>query len=425
MSTSSSAGSPLATHHAPNGMVCSVDFLASSAGVAVLRAGGSAVDAAVATSAVLAVTTPHMCGMGGDLFALVHDGSVAALDASGRAGSGADAGPPPVRGRHPHAAPRRHPLRPRAGMRRRVAGAPREIRSPRLGRRPRRRHRLCVGRVSGRRHAGVDVAAARRGGRRGRAVPAGRAPARPDRAATRRGAGPRGGRPIRSRRLLRGRVRRRSARGRSRRVHARRPGPPVGRLGDAAGSARLGRRRVDDPTGLPGLSHAGVVAHRRGPGAARTGRRPVVGPSAGRELSPGRLGPARPAPRRCRSRRAARPRRAGPAPSRHPARRRVAAHPSGRGRRHHPSGGGRPRSDGGVAHPVERERLRLPPVRAPHRASTCTTGASASRSPRDTRRSTAPVADRPTPWHPPWSRTPTGRCAPWSVRWAATRNPRS
>ena len=91
MSPPPPAGSPLLTHYAPNGMVCSVDHLASSAGVAVLRAGGSAVDAAVATSAVLAVTTPHMCGMGGDLFALVHDGSVAALDASGRAGSGADA----------------------------------------------------------------------------------------------------------------------------------------------------------------------------------------------------------------------------------------------------------------------------------------------------------------------------------------------
>jgi gamma-glutamyltranspeptidase/glutathione hydrolase len=75
-------------------MVCSVDHLASSAGVALLRAGGSAVDAAVATSAVLAVTTQHMCGMGGDLFALVHsagDSEPAVLNASGRAGSGADA----------------------------------------------------------------------------------------------------------------------------------------------------------------------------------------------------------------------------------------------------------------------------------------------------------------------------------------------
>src|SRR5436190_18659609 len=81
-----------ATTYGRNGMVASVDPLASSAGVAMLRAGGTAADAAIAASAVLAVTTPHMCGMGGDLLALVHDGPgpPAALDASGRAGSGAD-----------------------------------------------------------------------------------------------------------------------------------------------------------------------------------------------------------------------------------------------------------------------------------------------------------------------------------------------
>lgn len=73
-------------------MVCAVDHLAAGAGVAMLRRGGSAADAAVAASAVLAVTTQHMCGMGGDLFALVHrDGSPPdALNSSGRAGSGAD-----------------------------------------------------------------------------------------------------------------------------------------------------------------------------------------------------------------------------------------------------------------------------------------------------------------------------------------------
>ena len=84
---------PFETVRAPTGMVCSVDHLASSAGVAMLRAGGSAADAAVAASAVLAVTTQHMCGMGGDLFALVStpgDPTPAALNASGRAGSGAD-----------------------------------------------------------------------------------------------------------------------------------------------------------------------------------------------------------------------------------------------------------------------------------------------------------------------------------------------
>jgi len=77
---------------APNGMVSSIDQLASNAGVSMLQAGGSAVDAAIATSAVLAVTAQQSCGMGGDLFALVHteSGPPVALNASGRAGSGAD-----------------------------------------------------------------------------------------------------------------------------------------------------------------------------------------------------------------------------------------------------------------------------------------------------------------------------------------------
>jgi gamma-glutamyltranspeptidase/glutathione hydrolase len=83
---------PFMSRYAANGMVCAVDQLAAQAGVALLRAGGNAADAAVATSAVLAVTTQHMCGMGGDLFALVHSGDSepATLNASGRAGSGAD-----------------------------------------------------------------------------------------------------------------------------------------------------------------------------------------------------------------------------------------------------------------------------------------------------------------------------------------------
>src|SRR6478735_2393700 len=82
------------TTYSTGGLVCSVDHLASSAGAQVLAAGGSAADAAIAANAVLAVTTPHMCGLGGDLFALVHhaDGSPPdVVDAAGRAGSGADA----------------------------------------------------------------------------------------------------------------------------------------------------------------------------------------------------------------------------------------------------------------------------------------------------------------------------------------------
>jgi gamma-glutamyltranspeptidase/glutathione hydrolase len=83
---------PAATVMAGRGMVCSVDHLASQAGVAMLRAGGTAVDAAVATSAVLSVTSPHLCGMGGDLMAVVvvPGADPIAMNASGRAGSGAD-----------------------------------------------------------------------------------------------------------------------------------------------------------------------------------------------------------------------------------------------------------------------------------------------------------------------------------------------
>lgn len=84
---------PFVTTYAPRGMVCAVDHLAAGAGVELLRHGGSAADAAVAANAVLAVTSQHLCGMGGDLFALVHDGATdapVALAASGRAGSGAD-----------------------------------------------------------------------------------------------------------------------------------------------------------------------------------------------------------------------------------------------------------------------------------------------------------------------------------------------
>jgi gamma-glutamyltranspeptidase/glutathione hydrolase len=94
-------GSPgSATVHAPSGMVATADHLASSAGVAALRAGGTAADAAVAAGAVLAVTNQHQCGVGGDLFALVHRAGepVAALCAAGRAGSGADALQPRIEG---------------------------------------------------------------------------------------------------------------------------------------------------------------------------------------------------------------------------------------------------------------------------------------------------------------------------------------
>jgi gamma-glutamyltranspeptidase len=73
---------------APNGMVTSPHSLASAAGADVLRAGGSAIDAAIAASSCLAVIYPHMTSVGGDAFWLINDAKakkVRYLDGGGRA----------------------------------------------------------------------------------------------------------------------------------------------------------------------------------------------------------------------------------------------------------------------------------------------------------------------------------------------------
>lgn len=77
-----------------NGMVACSQRLAALVGVQVLSQGGNAVDAAVATAAMLGVLEPMSIGIGGDAFALVHvadTGAVKALDASGRSPYGAGA----------------------------------------------------------------------------------------------------------------------------------------------------------------------------------------------------------------------------------------------------------------------------------------------------------------------------------------------
>src|SRR5213075_1617693 len=76
---------------ARHGMVATSDPLAAEAGLEILRRGGNAIDAAVATGAVLDVTSQNDTGIGGDLFALVYvakDKKLYALNSGGWAPTG-------------------------------------------------------------------------------------------------------------------------------------------------------------------------------------------------------------------------------------------------------------------------------------------------------------------------------------------------
>jgi len=88
---------------ARHGLVVAAHPVAALAGRDVLRRGGHAVDAAIATNAVLAVVQPHMCGIGGDFFCLVHEagsGTVGFLNASGRTSHRVDRDALARRGHH-------------------------------------------------------------------------------------------------------------------------------------------------------------------------------------------------------------------------------------------------------------------------------------------------------------------------------------
>jgi len=72
---------------ARHGMVATPHTLASEAGVAILAAGGNAIDAAIAAATTIAVVYPHMNGMGGDNVWLIYDAERAelrGLNATGR-----------------------------------------------------------------------------------------------------------------------------------------------------------------------------------------------------------------------------------------------------------------------------------------------------------------------------------------------------
>ncbi len=77
--------------HAPHGMAATAHPLATQIALDILKAGGSAVDAAIAANAALGLMEPTGNGIGGDLFAIIHDpktGKLYGLNGSGRSPAG-------------------------------------------------------------------------------------------------------------------------------------------------------------------------------------------------------------------------------------------------------------------------------------------------------------------------------------------------
>ncbi len=99
---------PFGPRRSRGGMVAAADQLAAVAGIGMLADGGSAADAAVATGAAMAVVGPHLCGLGGDVLAMIAPPGAPpeALLSIGRAGAGSDAATHAGRGHGDDAAAR-------------------------------------------------------------------------------------------------------------------------------------------------------------------------------------------------------------------------------------------------------------------------------------------------------------------------------
>jgi gamma-glutamyltranspeptidase/glutathione hydrolase len=83
---------------------------ATAAGLAAFDAGGNAIDAALAAATTLAVAYPHMCGVGGDLFAIVETPQAEILTVVSAGRSPAALDPEVVRGAHASTMPERGPF---------------------------------------------------------------------------------------------------------------------------------------------------------------------------------------------------------------------------------------------------------------------------------------------------------------------------
>ena len=370
--------------------------------------------------------------MGGDLFALVHvpGDEPTALDASGRAGSGADPGRLRDEGTGRDAVPSRRPDGDGPGLRRRLGRAPPALRAPPARRRAGAGDHAGGGRLPG-------LAAARRLARRcstttpdehlaelvAQAVRPGALVRRPGVARTLRVIAE-GGRAA----FYGGVVRRGPARRWDRGTSPTRTWPAARPSGSSRWPSTSGA--IASGPSLPPARATSRSPQRGSPRSCRCRRTPTTpgGPTCSIEAAIA-AGHDRPEVLHERA--------DGTAllASDRLLRRResisVESTSNRRGaradlrRRHHLPVRGRRRPDGGVAHPVQRVRLRAAGWSSRARASTSTTGASASAWRRATRPSTGPAAARPTPSARFSSPASTARSRPRSGPWGATASPRS